>query len=89
MPSKVSLEVEILEEGFVGGKHARKRRSKRAIPIGKRPRTRSVSQKEQKSLKSEQSLGKSSAIPTREHTAAISHQETPLPHNEKDILEQS
>lgn len=60
---QVSLEVEILGEGFVEGSIARKRRTLQAVPTGKRPRTRSVSQKEQESLKSEQSLGQFLAIP--------------------------
>ena len=40
-------------------------------------------------MKSEQSLGQFSAIPTQEQVVATSHQETPLPHTEKGIPEQS
>ena len=40
-------------------------------------------------MKSEQSLGQFLAIPTQEQAAATSHQETPLPHTEKGIPEQS
>lgn len=54
---RVLPEVEILGEGFAKGRIARKRRSQQAVPTGKRPRTHSVSQKEQESLKSELSLG--------------------------------
>lgn len=73
IPSKVSPKVEILEEGFVGGKHACKRQSQWVVPVGKRPRTCSMSHKEQGSLRSEQSLGQSSTIPTKEHVATTSH----------------
>ena len=86
---RVSPEVEILGEGFAEGMIARKRKSQWVIPIGKRPRTHLVSQKEQESSKSEQSLGQFLANPTKEKVVATSHQETPLPHTEKGIPKQS
>lgn len=86
---RVSLEIEILGEGFGEGKIARKRQTQQGIPTGKRPRTRPVSPKEQESLKSEQSLGQFSTIPTQQQAATTSHQKTPLPHTEKGISEQS
>lgn len=85
IPSKVSPEVEILEEGFSGGQHEQKTQSQWVVLVGKRPNTRSMSQKGRGSLKCEQSLDQSLAIPTKEHAATTGNKEPSLPHHEKDI----
>ena len=86
IPSKVSPGIEILEEGFTGGGNARKQQSQHTVSVAKRPRTCSMSQKEQSNIRSERSHYHSSAIHiTKENAATTNNQEPSLRHNKEDI----